>query len=172
MSKMGQQDCAFQTSDRFVNNNKKQKTKIKHCISGSTHFDPWEWIPYWTKRLYRFETQGGWEDAVNHFSIPPKHIQEKSSGPPWSPFLDCMTVSWCVFVNRTDIHARFHHSVEIPPWGKNKRFLILQRIIYLCPLGPGSPLPSFLAYRRISFSNSFLDSIQTYSSTMSKAEGH
>lgn len=28
MSKMGQQDCAFQTSDRFVNNNKKQKSNI------------------------------------------------------------------------------------------------------------------------------------------------
>lgn len=38
-------------------------------------------------------------------------------------------------------------------------------------MGPESPLPSFLAYRRISFSKSFLDSMQTYSSTMSKAKG-
>lgn len=65
------------------------------------------------------------------------------------------------------IQLNFHHEV------KKKRYLILHRIIYLCPLGPGSPLPSFLAYRhRISFSKSLLDSIQTYSSTMSKAEGN
>lgn len=123
MSKMGQQDCAFQTSDRFVNNKNKKSNIVFQdhhilILGNEYHIE---------LKDYRFETQcqafimWGREDAVNHFSIPPKHIQEKSLGPPRPPFLDCMTVSWCVFVNRTDIHASFHHSVDLPPWGKKKK---------------------------------------------------
>lgn len=106
----------------------------------------------------------GCEDIVSRYSVPPKHIQEKSLGPPQSLFLDCMTdVFTCRFSSSFScILFVFHLEV------KKNVFLILQRIIYLCPLGPGSPLPSFLAYSRISFSKSFLDSMQTFSSTMSK----
>jgi len=81
MSKMGQQDCAFQTSDRFVNNKNKNQTLYFRIatfliLGNEYHIE--------LKRL-RFETQcqafimWGWDDAVDHFSIPPKNTFKRKA---------------------------------------------------------------------------------------------
>ncbi len=105
MSKMGQQDCAFQTSERFVNNKTEQKSNHdivfldQHILilGNEYHIQLKD-----TTGLFTTESRqnamllwcgdGRMQSIISQF--PLNTFKRKALQ---SPLLDCMTVYWCVY---------------------------------------------------------------------------